>query len=46
MDEEMQTLSVYAQGQQNEQLTELNILVSAPMLLTMRFYASEYVQNL
>lgn len=33
-----QALSVYAQGQQNEQLTELNILASASMLLTMRFY--------
>ena len=44
MDKEMQTLSVYyAEGQQNERLTELNILVSAPVLLTIRFYASEYV---
>lgn len=34
----MQVLHVYAQGEQNEQLTELNILVSASMLLTMRFY--------
>ena len=46
MSKEMQALSVYAQGQRNEQLTELNSLVSAPMLLTMRFYASEYVRNL
>lgn len=38
MYKKMQALSVCTQGQQNEQLTELNILVSAPTLLTLRSY--------